>query len=64
MFQWIFDMPDGGGRLLRIREGHAKPPTKIRFYGSLGNNILSAGQIFSIANKWTIIWKSYVIDYM
>ncbi len=45
-FQWIFDMPDGGGRLLRIREGHAKPPTKIRFYGSLGNNILSAGKIF------------------
>lgn len=36
-------MPDGGGRLLRIREGHAKPPTKIRFYGSQGTNILSAG---------------------
>jgi hypothetical protein len=43
-FQWIFDLPDGGGRLLRIREGHAKPPTKIRFYGSLGSNILSSGK--------------------
>lgn len=39
-------MPDGGGRLLRIREGHGKPPTKIRFYGSLGNSILSAGEVF------------------
>lgn len=44
-FQWIFDMPDGGGRLLRIKEGHAKPPNKIRFYGGLGHNILSAGLI-------------------
>ena len=28
--QWIFDMPDGGGRLLRHREGHSAPPTRIR----------------------------------
>lgn len=42
--QWIFDMPDGGGRLLKLREGHSKPPNKIRFYGSLGHNILSAAQ--------------------
>ena len=28
---WIFDMTDGGGRLLRIREGHAEPPTNIRY---------------------------------
>lgn len=41
---WIFDMPDGGARLLRYREGHAAPPCKIRFYGALGQNILSAGQ--------------------
>jgi len=40
---WIFDMPDGGGRLLRFREGHSKPPAKIRFYGSNGSNLLSAG---------------------
>jgi len=41
---WIFDMPDGGARLLRYREGHAAPPGRIRFYGALGQNILSAGQ--------------------
>ena len=38
--QWIFDMPDGGGRLLRLREGHSEPPTKIRFYGGLGDTLL------------------------
>ncbi|XP_023323395.1 WD repeat-containing protein 36 [Eurytemora carolleeae] len=41
---WIFDMPDSGARLLRYREGHAAPPSKVRFYGALGKNILSAGQ--------------------
>ncbi|XP_026474515.1 WD repeat-containing protein 36 [Ctenocephalides felis] len=40
---WIFDMPDGGARLLRIREGHSAPPSFIRFHGSLGQNLLSAG---------------------
>lgn len=40
---WIFDMTDGGARLLRIREGHAEPPTCIRFYGQDGKNILSSG---------------------
>lgn len=40
---WIFDMPDGGARLLRIREGHTAPPSCIRFHGSNGHNILSAG---------------------
>ena len=28
---WIFDLADGAGRLLRIREGHAEPPTVIRY---------------------------------
>ncbi|XP_070537319.1 WD repeat-containing protein 36-like [Ptychodera flava] len=41
---WIFDMPDGGGRLLRQRCGHYAPPDKIKFYGSDGKDILSAGQ--------------------
>lgn len=41
---WIFDLPDDGGRLLRLREGHSSPPTKIKFYGSDGKNILSAGR--------------------
>ena len=30
-------------RLLRSREGHAAPPTLLRFYGDGGNRILSAG---------------------
>ena len=28
--QWIFDTSDGGGRLLRKREGHAAPPGRVR----------------------------------
>ncbi|CAH3115617.1 unnamed protein product [Pocillopora meandrina] len=40
---WIFDQPDGSGRLLRSRSSHSAPPTKIRFYGNNGFNILSAG---------------------
>ena len=46
--QWIFDMSDGGARLLRIREGHSQPPARIRYYGALGGNILSAGQDSSL----------------
>ncbi|XP_054268854.1 WD repeat-containing protein 36 [Macrosteles quadrilineatus] len=40
---WIFDLPDGGVRLLRLREGHAAPPSYIRFHGNNGQSILSAG---------------------
>ncbi|CAH3028123.1 unnamed protein product [Porites evermanni] len=40
---WIFDQPDGSGRLLRSRSCHSAPPTKVRFYGSKGVDILSAG---------------------
>ncbi|CAL1530137.1 unnamed protein product [Lymnaea stagnalis] len=40
---WIFDLPDGGARLLRLREGHSAPPSSIQFYGNDGQNILSAG---------------------
>lgn len=40
---WIFDMADGGARLLRLREGHSAPPTFIRFHGANGQNLLSAG---------------------
>ena len=52
--QWIFDMPDGGGRLLRLREGHSAPPTKIRFYGSLGDTILSASEDSTLRSFSTI----------
>lgn len=41
---WIFDMADGGGRLLRERSGHSAPPNKLRHYGTNGKSILSAGQ--------------------
>ena len=41
---WIFDMPDGGARLLRIREGHNAPPLSIRYHGSTGESILSSGE--------------------
>ncbi|CAL7933946.1 unnamed protein product [Xylocopa violacea] len=45
---WIFDLADGAGRLLRIREGHSEPPTLIRFYGNEGINILTAGSDSSL----------------
>ncbi|ALC46221.1 CG9799 [Drosophila busckii] len=41
---FVFDMPDGGPRLLRIREGHTKPPLCIRYHGAAGVSILSAGE--------------------
>ena len=37
-------MPDGGGRLLNQRTGHSAPPSKVKYYGSQGDVILSAGQ--------------------
>ncbi|XP_053605696.1 WD repeat-containing protein 36 [Plodia interpunctella] len=40
---WIFDMPDGGARLLRKREGHSLPPTLVRHCEPTGENILAAG---------------------
>lgn len=40
---WIFDNADGSGRLLHCRDGHSKPPNFIRFHGSDGCFILSAG---------------------
>jgi U3 small nucleolar RNA-associated protein 21 len=40
---WIFDMSDGSARLLRQRNGHSLPPTRIRFHDQNGQNILSTG---------------------
>lgn len=34
---WVFDAPDGTARLLRSREGHRAPPSRIRYYGTPGN---------------------------
>jgi U3 small nucleolar RNA-associated protein 21 len=52
--QWIFDLSDGGGRLLRIKEGHAEPPVKIRFYGDSGDHILSAGEDSTLRSFSTV----------
>ncbi|KAB7504795.1 WD repeat-containing protein 36 [Armadillidium nasatum] len=46
--EWIFDMSDGGARLLIIRDGHSAPPLAARFHGSLGENILSGGEDSSL----------------
>ena len=51
---WIFDLADGAGRLLRIREAHSEPPTLIRFYGDKGDNILTAGSDSSLRKFSTI----------
>ncbi|XP_071864291.1 WD repeat-containing protein 36 [Bombus fervidus] len=51
---WIFDLADGAGRLLKIREGHSEPPNIVRFYGDEGNNILTAGSDSSLRMFSTI----------
>ncbi|XP_070507547.1 WD repeat-containing protein 36 [Chironomus tepperi] len=45
---WIFDKLDGTPRLLRYREGHSSPPLCIRYHGSKGDSILSAGEDSSL----------------
>uniref|UniRef100_A0A182Y8M2 Uncharacterized protein n=1 Tax=Anopheles stephensi TaxID=30069 RepID=A0A182Y8M2_ANOST len=45
---WIFDLTDGGARLLRFREGHSAPPTCIRYHGASGRNIVSSGEDSSL----------------
>ncbi|KAK9302990.1 hypothetical protein QLX08_005167 [Tetragonisca angustula] len=51
---WIFDLADGAGRLLRIREAHSEPPILLRFYGNKGDNILTAGSDSSLRKFSTI----------
>jgi U3 small nucleolar RNA-associated protein 21 len=40
---WIFDQDDGSARLLRSRNGHSAPPTRVRYYSQ--HTLLSAGQV-------------------
>lgn len=40
---WAMNQSDGGGDLLCQRSGHRKPPSQIKFYGTKGFNLLSAG---------------------
>lgn len=46
--EWIFDAPDGHGRLLRSRGGHGRSPEFARFYGTpsheFNHYIISAGR--------------------
>jgi len=42
--EWIFDSTDGLPRILRSRSGHHAPPQIVRFYGSEGKFLLSAGR--------------------
>lgn len=39
---WIFDLPDGGARLLKKREGHSQPPHLVHYCEPMGENILTA----------------------
>lgn len=43
---WVFDnaADPGAARLLRMRTGHAKPPTRVAYYGEEGRLMLSAAQ--------------------
>jgi len=52
---WIFDNPDGSGRLLKSRCGHSGPPTSCLFYGSYGNVILTTGRDRSL--RYTAIMR-------
>ncbi|XP_065372448.1 WD repeat-containing protein 36 [Calliphora vicina] len=54
---WIFDLSDGGARMLRIREGHNAPPMCIRYHGSNGQTILSSGEDSSL-RAFSIISES------
>uniref|UniRef100_A0A7S2WDF5 Small-subunit processome Utp21 domain-containing protein n=1 Tax=Mucochytrium quahogii TaxID=96639 RepID=A0A7S2WDF5_9STRA len=40
---YIFDQEDGQPRLLKFRQGHKEPPTKIRYYGGDTVSTLSSG---------------------
>ena len=41
---WIFDLPDGGGRMLRERTGHNAPPSVAQYHGKDGKDVISAGE--------------------
>lgn len=52
---WIFDQPDKGARLLRMREGHDTQPSHVRFYLGNENHLLCAGgrtlRVFNVINE-------------
>ena len=52
--QWLFDAPDGSGRLLRFRSGHSKPPAVVRYYGD-GTRLLTAGRPRILAKLFILL---------
>ena len=42
------DHSDGSARLLRLRDGHSAPPTKVKFFSENGEEIISAGMVVII----------------
>lgn len=54
---WIFDQTDGSGRILHERNGHSEPPIKVRFHGTDGKTILSAGDGFGIMFQKMICFR-------
>lgn len=53
--QWLFDSPTTPPRLLRERSGHQSPPTLIRYFGSDGKAILTAGGENDRALRYTSV---------
>lgn len=51
---WIFDNPDGSGRLLKKRDGHSGPPTKCLYYDDSGQIILTPGHDRTLRYQFTI----------
>lgn len=58
---WAFDMCDGGGRLLKERSGHSKPPLHARYHGQSGDVVVSGGQDASLRTSWTKTSRSTIV---
>ncbi|KAG8232513.1 hypothetical protein J437_LFUL012669 [Ladona fulva] len=56
--KWIFDRQDNQARLLTAKEGHAAPPTFVRFHHPRGTNVISAGADSTIRIFSTITERS------
>lgn len=61
--QWLFDAPDGSGRLLRFRSGHSKPPATVRYYGD-GTRLLSAGENVFFTDLFVDYYPARIIEFV
>ena len=48
MKQWFFESPTLPPRVLKLRSGHAQPPTLVQYYGDDGRALLSASRDRSV----------------